>query len=50
LRSITDAKATTDRLDARMLAKLLMSGLLDPVLFWFLASTTTACRRTCFRT
>jgi transposase len=31
LKSITDAKAKTDRLDARMLAKLLVSGLLDEV-------------------
>jgi transposase len=31
LKSITDAKAKTDRLDARTLAKLLVSGLLDEV-------------------
>jgi transposase len=31
LRSITDAKAKTDRLDARTLARLLVSGLLDEV-------------------
>jgi Transposase len=31
LKSITEAKATTDRLDARTLARLLVSGLLDEV-------------------
>jgi transposase len=43
LRSITEAKAKTDRLDARTLAKLLMSGLLDPV--WTPDERTRALRR-----
>jgi transposase len=43
LRSITEAKAKTDRLDARTLAKLLMSGLLEPV--WTPDERTRALRR-----
>ena len=43
LKSITEAKAKTDRLDARTLAKLLMSGLLDPV--WTPDERTRALRR-----
>lgn len=43
LKAITDAKAKTDRLDARTLAKLLMTGLLDPV--WTPDERTRALRR-----
>ena len=43
LQSITDAKAKTDRLDARTLAKLLISGLLDEV--WTPDERTRALRR-----
>jgi transposase len=43
LKSITEAKAKTDRLDARTLAKLLMSGLLDAV--WTPDERTRALRR-----
>ena len=43
LKAITEAKAKTDRLDARTLAKLLMSGLLDPV--WTPDERTRALRR-----
>jgi transposase len=43
LKAITDAKAKTDRLDARALAKLLMTGLLDPV--WTPDERTRALRR-----
>jgi len=43
LKSITEAKAKTDRLDARTLAKLLMCGLLDPV--WTPDERTRALRR-----
>jgi transposase len=43
LRSITEAKAKTDRLDARTLAKLLISGLLDEV--WTPDERTRALRR-----
>jgi transposase len=43
LRSITEAKAKTDRLDARMLARLLASGLLDEV--WTPDERTRALRR-----
>ena len=43
LRAITDAKAKTDRLDARKLAKLLVSGLLDEV--WTPNERTRALRR-----
>jgi transposase len=43
LRAITDAKAKTDRLDARTLAKLLVSGLLDEV--WTPDERTRALRR-----
>jgi transposase len=43
LRSITEAKAKTDRLDAQTLARLLMSGLLDPV--WTPDERTRALRR-----
>jgi transposase len=43
LRSITDAKAKTDRLDARTLAKLLCSGLLDEV--WTPDERTRTLRR-----
>jgi transposase len=43
LRSITDAKAKTDRLDARMLARLLASGLLDAV--WTPDERTRVLRR-----
>jgi transposase len=43
LRSITDAKAKTDRLDARKLAKLLIAGLLDEV--WTPDERTRTLRR-----
>jgi transposase len=43
LRSITEAKAKTDRLDARTLARLLVSGLLDEV--WTPDERTRALRR-----
>jgi len=43
LKSITEAKAKTDRLDARTLAKLLVSGLLDEV--WTPDERTRALRR-----
>jgi transposase len=43
LRAITDAKAKTDRLDARTLAKLLVSGLLDEV--WTPDERTRVLRR-----
>jgi transposase len=43
LKSITDAKAKTDRLDARTLARLLVSGLLDEV--WTPDERTRALRR-----
>jgi transposase len=43
LKSITDAKAKTDRLDAKALARLLMSGLLDAV--WTPDERTRALRR-----
>jgi transposase len=43
LRSITDAKAKTDRLDARALARLLVSGLLDEV--WTPDDRTRTLRR-----
>jgi transposase len=43
LKSITEAKAKTDRLDARTLAKLLMFGLRDPV--WTPDERTRALRR-----
>jgi transposase len=43
LRSITEAKAKTDRLDARTLAKLLLSGLLDEV--WTPDERTRTLRR-----
>jgi transposase len=43
LRSITEAKAKTDRLDARTLARLLMSGLLDEV--WTPDERTRTLRR-----
>jgi len=43
LRSITEAKAKTDRLDARTLARLLASGLLDQV--WTPDERTRAVRR-----
>jgi transposase len=43
LRAITEAKAKSDRLDARTLAKLLMTGLLDPV--WTPDERTRALRR-----
>jgi transposase len=43
LRSITDAKAKTDRLDARALARLLLSGLLDEV--WTPDDRTRTLRR-----
>jgi transposase len=43
LRSITDAKAKTDRLDARALARLLISGLLDEV--WTPDDRTRTLRR-----
>ena len=43
LRSITDAKAKTDRLDARALARLLVSGLLDDV--WTPDDRTRTLRR-----
>jgi transposase len=43
LKAITEAKAKTDRLDARALAKLLMTGLLDPV--WTPDERTRALRR-----
>jgi transposase len=43
LRSISEAKAKTDRLDARTLARLLVSGLLDPV--WTPDERTRALRR-----
>jgi transposase len=43
LRAITDAKAKTDHLDARKLAKLLVSGLLDEV--WTPDERTRALRR-----
>jgi transposase len=43
LRSITEAKAKTDRLDARALARLLASGLLDQV--WTPDERTRALRR-----
>jgi transposase len=41
LKAITDARAKTDRLDARTLAKLLMTGLLEPV--WTPDERTRAC-------
>jgi transposase len=41
LKSITEAKAKTDRLDARTLAKLLVSGLLDEV--WTPDERSRAC-------
>jgi transposase len=43
LKSITEAKAKTDRLDAQTLARLLLSGLLDPV--WTPDERTRALRR-----
>ena len=43
LRSITEAKAKTDRLDARTLAKLLISGLLEEV--WTPDERTRTLRR-----
>jgi transposase len=43
LKAITDARAKTDRLDARTLAKLLMTGLLEPV--WTPDEQTRALRR-----
>lgn len=43
LKSITEARAKTDRLDARTLARLLMSGLLDEV--WTPDERTRALRR-----
>jgi transposase len=43
LRAITDARAKTDRLDARALAKLLMTGLLEPV--WTPDERSRALRR-----
>ena len=43
LRSITEAKAKTDRLDARTLARLLVSGLLDEV--WTPDERTRSLRR-----
>ena len=43
LKSITDAKAKTDRLDARALARLLVSGLLDEV--WTPDESTRTLRR-----
>jgi len=43
LRSITDAKAKTDRLDARVLARLLVTGLLDEV--WTPDERTRTLRR-----
>jgi len=43
LKSITEAKAKTDRLDARTLARLLMSGLLDEV--WTPDERTRTLRR-----
>ena len=43
LRAITEAKAKTDRLDARTLARLLVSGLLDEV--WTPDERTRALRR-----
>ena len=43
LKSISEAKAKTDRLDARTLARLLMSGLLDEV--WTPDERTRALRR-----
>jgi transposase len=43
LKAITDARAKTDRLDARTLAKLLMTGLLEPV--WTPDERTRALRR-----
>jgi transposase len=43
LHSITEARAKTDRLDARMLARLLASGLLDEV--WTPDERTRALRR-----
>jgi transposase len=43
LHSITEAKAKTDRLDARMLARLLVFGLLDQV--WMSDERTRALRR-----
>ena len=43
LKAITEARAKTDRLDARTLAKLLMSGLLEPV--WTPDERTRALRR-----
>ncbi|HEX6023129.1 MAG TPA: IS110 family transposase, partial [Solirubrobacter sp.] len=43
LKAITEAKAKTDRLDARALAMLLLSGLLDPV--WTPDERTRALRR-----
>src|SRR5207249_1368912 len=43
LRSITEAKAKTDRLDARTLARLLVSGLLDEV--WTPDERTRTLRR-----
>ena len=43
LKAISEAKAKTDRLDARTLARLLMSGLLDQV--WTPDERTRALRR-----
>jgi transposase len=43
LKSISEAKAKTDRLDARMLARLLRSGLLDQV--WTPDERTRTLRR-----
>jgi transposase len=43
LKAISEAKAKTDRLDARTLAKLLMTGLLDPV--WTPDERTRSLRR-----
>jgi transposase len=43
LKAITDARAKTDRLDARALARLLMTGLLEPV--WTPDERTRALRR-----
>jgi transposase len=47
LKSITEAKAKTDRLDARTLARLVMSGLLDEV--WTPDERTRALRRLTYR-
>jgi transposase len=47
LKSISDAKAKTDRLDARTLARLLLSGLLDEV--WTPDERTRTLRRLTYR-